>query len=199
MSHKFSKRRVESYSPDFRLETANPQMGFNGAGVYDFYGRTDNGDVSLQGLCQGGIYHFYNDRTIEIVAGAKNNRGSVDVCITGMKGSIVISALENGDVRVSGKDIIFDAKNNIKFKCGENFTVDAGNKVDINAKEAYCDAPHSYGPDCIATETNKKSFMNQVYAGLKAAPIAEMASAAAGGPGLVGVTDIANSAIKALS
>ena len=71
MSHKFSKRRVESYSPDFRLETANPQMGFNGAGVYDFYGRTDNGDVSLQGLCQGGIYHFYNDRTIEIVAGSK--------------------------------------------------------------------------------------------------------------------------------
>ena len=199
MSHKFSKRRVESYSPDFRLETANPQMGFNGAGVYDFYGRTDNGDVSLQGLCQGGIYHFYNDRTIEIVAGAKNNRGSVDVCITGMKGSIVISALENGDVRVSGKDIIFDAKNNIKFKCGENFTVDAGNKVDIKAKEAYLDAPHSYGPDCIATETNKKSFLNQVYVGLRAAPIAEMASAAAGGPGLVGVTDIANSAIKALS
>ena len=199
MSHKFSKRRVESYSPDFRLETANPQMGFNGAGVYDFYGRTDNGDVSLQGLCQGGIYHFYNDRTIEIVAGAKNNRGSVDVCITGMKGSIVISALENGDVRVSGKDIIFDAKNNIKFKCGENFTVDAGNKVDINAKEAYCDAPHSYGPDCIATETNKKSFMNQVYAGLKAAPIAEMASAAAGGPGLVGVEGVVSTAIKALA
>ena len=199
MSHKFSKRRVESYSPDFRLETANPQMGFNGAGVYDFYGRTDNGDVSLQGLCQGGIYHFYNDRTIEIVAGAKNNRGSVDVCITGMKGSIVISALENGDVRVSGKDIIFDAKNNIKFKCGENFTVDAGNKVDINAKEAYCDAPHSYGPDCIATETNKKSFMNQVYAGLKAAPIAEMASAAAGGPGLAGVEGVVSTAIKALA
>ena len=41
--------------------------------------------------------------------------------------------------------------------------------------------------------------MNQVYAGLKAGPIAEMASAAAGGPGLAGVTDIANSAIKALS
>ena len=199
MSHKFSKRRVESYSPDFRLETANPQMGFNGAGVYDFYGKTDNGDVSLQGLCQGGIYHFYNDRTIEIVAGAKNNRGSVDVCITGMKGSIVISALENGDVRVSGKDIIFDAKNNIKFKCGENFTVDAGNKVDIKAKEAYLDAPHSYGPDCIATETNKKSFMNQVYAGLKAAPIAEMASAAAGGPGLAGVEGVVSTAIKALA
>jgi hypothetical protein len=174
-------------------------MGFNGSGVYDFYGRTDNGDVSLQGLCQGGIYHFYNDRTIEIVAGAKNNRGSVDVCITGMKGSIVISALENGDVRVSGKDIIFDAKNNIKFKCGENFTIDAGNKFDINAKEAYCDAPHSYGPDCIATEFNANSFMGQVFSGLAAEGIARAAITGAGGPGLVGVTEIANGAIKALS
>ncbi len=199
MSHKFSKRRVESYSPDFRLETANPQMGFNGAGVYDFYGRTDNGDVSLQGLCQGGIYHFYNDRTIEIVAGAKNNRGSVDVCITGMKGSIVISALENGDVRVSGKDIIFDAKNNIKFKCGENFTVDAGNKVDIKSKEAYLEAPHSYGPDCIATEFNANSMLSRVYSGLAAEGIARAAVVGAGGPGLVGVEGVVSTAVKALS
>ena len=198
MSHKFSKRRVESYSPDFRLETANPQMGFNGAGVYDFYGRTDNGDISLQGLCQGGIYHFYNDRTIEIVAGAKNNRGSVDVCITGMKGSVVISAMENGDVRVSGKDIVFDAKNNIKFKCGENFTVDAGNKVDIKSKEAYLEAPHSYGPDCIATETNKKTFLNQVFSGLKAEDIAIAASGGAGGFGAQAAVKIAKSAISAL-
>ena len=87
-------------------------------------------------MCQGGIYHFYNNRTIEIIGGQNNGRGSVDVCITGMKGSVVISAMENGDVRVSGKDIIFDAKKNIKFKCGENFTVDAGNKIDLECKRS---------------------------------------------------------------
>ena len=183
----------------FRIDSGNPNVGFNGSSVYDLYGNTDSGDVSLMGMCQGGIYHFYNDRTIEIIGGQNNGRGSVDVCITGMKGSVVISAMENGDVRVSGKDIIFDAKKNIKFKCGENFTVDAGNKIDLNAKEAYCEAPHSYGPDCIATEDNAKSFLNQVFKGLNAEGIARAAASAAGGPGAAAAVSVASKAISALS
>jgi|TARA_R100000030_G_scaffold65367_2_gene49802 hypothetical protein len=195
----FERRQFQSFGPNFRIDSGNPNVGFNGSSVYDLYGNTDSGDVSLMGMCQGGIYHFYNDRTIEIIGGQNNGRGSVDVCITGMKGSVVISAMENGDVRVSGKDIIFDAKKNIKFKCGENFTVDAGNKIDLNAKEAYCEAPHSYGPDCIATEDNAKSFLNQVYKGLNAEGIARAAASAAGGPGAVAAVSVASKAISALS
>ena len=195
----FERRQFQSFGPNFRIDSGNPNVGFNGSSVYDLYGNTDSGDVSLMGMCQGGIYHFYNDRTIEIIGGQNNGRGSVDVCITGMKGSVVISAMENGDVRVSGKDIIFDAKKNIKFKCGENFTVDAGNKIDLNAKEAYCEAPHSYGPDCIATEDNAKSFLNQVYKGLNAEGIARAAASAAGGPGAAAAVSVASEAISALS
>ena len=95
--------------------------------------------------------------------------------------------------------ILFDAKKNIKFKCGENFTVDAGNKIDLNAKEAYCEAPHSYGPDCIATEDNAKSFLNQVYKGLNAEGIARAAASAAGGPGAAAAVSVASKAISALS
>ena len=195
----FERRQFQSFGPNFRIDSGNPNVGFNGSSVYDLYGNTDSGDVSLMGMCQGGIYHFYNDRTIEIIGGQNNGRGSVDVCITGMKGSVVISAMENGDVRVSGKDIIFDAKKNIKFKCGENFTVDAGNKIDLNAKEAYCEAPHSYGPDCIATEDNAKSFLNQVFKGLNAEGIARAAAASAGGPGAAAAVSVASKAISALS
>ena len=195
----FERRQFQSFGPNFRIDSGNPNVGFNGSSVYDLYGNTDSGDVSLMGMCQGGIYHFYNDRTIEIIGGQNNGRGSVDVCITGMKGSVVISAMENGDVRVSGKDIIFDAKKNIKFKCGENFTVDAGNKIDLNAKEAYCEAPHSYGPDCIATEDNAKSFLNQVYKGLNGEGIARAAASAAGGPGAAAAVSVASKAISALS
>ena len=195
----FERRQFQSFGPNFRIDSGNPNVGFNGSSVYDLYGNTDSGDVSLMGMCQGGIYHFYNDRTIEIIGGQNNGRGSVDVCITGMKGSVVISAMENGDVRVSGKDIIFDAKKNIKFKCGENFTVDAGNKIDLNAKEAYCEAPHSYGPDCIATEDNAKSFLNQVYKGLNAEGIARAAASAAGGPGAAAAVSVASKAISPLS
>ena len=72
-----------------------------------------------------------------------------------------------------------------------NVLFDVGDKFDIKAKEAYCDAPHSYGPDCIATETNKKTFLNQVYAGLAAQDIAFAASAAAGGPGASAAVSVA--------
>ena len=194
----WEKRQYISYSPQFRIDVNNPQVGYNGAGVYDLYGTNDVGDVSLCGMLQGGIYRLYNDKTIEIIAGNKSERGGVDICITGMKGSVLITAMENGDVRIAGKDIILEAKQNIKLKAGENITVDAGNKFDVKAKEAYCEAPHSYGPDCIATETNKKTFLNQVYAGLAAEDIAIAASAAAGGPGASMAVSVASDAISAL-
>ena len=89
-------------------------------------------------------------------------------------------------------------KTDIKFKAGGNVLFDVGDKFDIKAKEAYCDAPHSYGPDCIATETNKKTFLNQVYAGLAAEDIAIAASAAAGGPGASAAVSVASAAISAL-
>ena len=194
----WEKRQYISYSPQFRIDVNNPQVGYNGAGVYDLYGTNDVGDVSLCGMLQGGIYRLYNDKTIEIIAGNKSERGGVDICITGMKGSVLITAMENGDVRIAGKDIILEAKQDIKLKAGGNITMDAGNKFDIKAKEAYCEAPHSYGPDCIATETNKKTFLNQVYAGLAAEDIAIAASAAAGGPGASMAVSVASDAISAL-
>ena len=194
----WEKRQYISYSPQFRIDVNNPQVGYNGPGVYDLYGTNDSGDVSLAGMLQGGIYRLYNDRTIEIVAGNKSERGGVDICITGMKGSVWITAMENGDIRIAGKDIILEAKENIKLKCGNDITMDAGGKIDLNAKEAYCKAPHSYGPDCIATEDNAKTFLNQAYKGLKAENIARAASASAGGPGVAAAVSIASAAISAL-
>ena len=168
--------------------------------MYEKYAHTDTGDISLTGMNQAGVYHIYNDQSIEIVGGAgkNNDRGGVDIIITGMKGSVMITAQENGDIRIKGANIIMEAKEDIKFKCGGNATFDVGQKFDIKAKEAYCDAPHSYGPDCIATEDNAKSFLNQVYSGLKAEDIARAAATAAGGPGAGIAVDVAKKAISAL-
>ena len=102
--------------------------------------------------------------------------------ITGKQGSVCITAMENGDVRVNGNNLVFNAKENITFKCGGNFEVDASKKIDFKSKEAYCVAPHSYGPDCIATKTNE-TFLTRVYAGLAAESIAVAASVGAGGIG----------------
>ena len=200
MSNNWARRKIISYTPEFRIDVNNPTNGFLGPGVYEKYVHTDTGDISLNGMNQAGVYHIYNDQSIEIVGGAgkNNDRGGVDIIITGMKGSVWITAQENGDVRIKGANIILEAKEDIKFKCGGNATFDVGQKFDIKAKEAYCDAPHSYGPDCIATETNKKTFLNQVFSGLKAEDIAIAASGGAAGFGAQAAVKIAKSAIKAL-
>ena len=188
-----------SFSPNFRIEVNNPQVGFNGPGIYDLYGFNDDGDVSLAGMTQGGIYRIYNDRTIEIIGGQNSERGGVDICITGMKGSILITAQENGEVLIKGAKVTVESKGDMHFKSGGNMKLDCGNRFDIYAKEAYCDAPHSYGPDCIATEDNAKSMLNQVYSGLNAEGIARAAASAAGGPGAAAAVSVASKAIKALS
>ena len=187
-----------SFSPNFRIEVNNPQVGFNGPGIYDLYGFNDDGDVSLAGMTQGGIYRIYNDRTIEIIGGQNSERGGVDICITGMKGSILITAQENGEILIKGAKVTVESKGDMHFKSGGNMKLDCGNRFDIYAKEAYCDAPHSYGPDCIATEDNAKSMLNQVYSGLNAEGIARAAATAAGGPGAGIAVDVASKAIKAL-
>ena len=200
MSNNWARRKIISYTPEFRIDVNNPTNGFLGAGVYEKYAHTDSGDISLCGMNQAGVYHIYNDQTIEIIGGGgkNNDRGGVDIVITGMKGSVIITAQENGDIRIKGANIIMEAKEDIKFKCGGNATFDVGQKFDIKAKEAYCDAPHSYGPDCIATEVNKKTFLNQVFSGLKAEDIAIAASGGAGGFGSAAAVKIAKDAIDEL-
>lgn len=200
MSNNWARRKVISYTPEFRIDVNNPTNGFLGAGVYEKYAHTDSGDISLTGMNQAGVYHIYNDQTIEIIGGGgkNNDRGGVDIVISGMKGSVIITAQENGDIRIKGANVVMEAKEDIKFKCGGNVTFDVGQKFDIKAKEAYCDAPHSYGKDCIATEVNANTFLNQVYSGLKAEDIAIAASGGAGGFGASAAVSIAKKAISAL-
>tara|TARA_B100000035_G_scaffold16618_1_gene13386 strand:- start:993 stop:1595 length:603 start_codon:yes stop_codon:yes gene_type:complete len=198
MSNNWEGRQYINLGPKFRIEAANPQTGFNGESVYDIYGNNNQGDVSLMGMTEGGVFRLYNDRTIEIIGGQNTERGGVDICITGMKGSVLITAMENGDVRILGNNIVMESKTDITFKAGANVLFDVGDKFDIKAKEAYCEAPHSYGPKCIATETNLKTFLNQVYAGLDAESIAIAASAGAGGVGSAAAVAIAKKAIEEL-
>ena len=166
----WEKREFINFTTQFRIDVNNPQVGYNGSGVYDFYGNNDSGDVTLAGMTQGGYYRVYSDRTVEIIAGQKNDRGSVDICITGMKGSILITAMENGDVLVKGNNILLQAKKDITLKAGKNILIDAGSKIDLNAKEAYCDAPESNGPNRIP-EAQGTSLASS-FRGLKAFDLA---------------------------
>jgi len=68
----WQRRKYTSFSPHFRIDTGNPQMGLNGSDVYNLYGVNDERDVSLVGMSFGGMFHIYNDQSIEIIGGQKS-------------------------------------------------------------------------------------------------------------------------------
>ena len=136
----WQRRKFSSFNPNFRIDSANPQMGCNGSDVYNFYSVSDSKDVSLVGTTQGGMYHIYNDQTIEIVAGQKSTSTGVDVIITGKNGDVWITAEKNGQVRIRATNVVIDADQNIDLVAGNNINIKAGNKIQLKSNIANCDA-----------------------------------------------------------
>ena len=184
---KFHKRSLESFSPNVRLDTGNPQMGQNGSDVYNLYANTESGDKSVIGMTEGGITHVYGDRTIEIVGGEKNPEGSVDIFITGLHGSIVINALENGDVCIKGRNIHMEAKEDITIKAGNNIKIQAKNILELGpGKKGYCKFTETTKrPNWHAICGYQENLIGRAGLGLRAASLfnsaASLTAVAAGG------------------
>ena len=133
-------RSLTSFGPKFRIDMNNPQMGCNGTEVYNMYAVTNNNDVCITGLSEGGNYKIYNDHSIEIIAGQRSNSNGVDIIISGRNGDVCITAEKNGRVRIRAQNIMIDADEDVDIKAGRNITLDAGsgrvllkgNKLDGN-------------------------------------------------------------------
>jgi hypothetical protein len=133
-------RNFNSFGPKFRIDMANPQMGLNGSDVYNLYGVTDNQEVSLVGLSEGGIFHIYNDQSIEIIAGQKSEATGVDIIITGKNGDICITAEKNGQIKIRGANITVNADENLDLVAGKNINLKAGTSINLKSNIANCDA-----------------------------------------------------------
>jgi len=134
-------RQYDSFGPHFRIDTGNPQMGYNGPIVYDFLGSGKDGNTSTVGMTEGGLYHMYNDQCIEIVGGNKVDGGGVCVNIIGANGDVTITAMSNGDVKVTGQNIILDADKNIEVNAGGKFKVTA-DSINMSSNTCYISAPY---------------------------------------------------------
>ena len=55
-SNNWEKRICETYGPNFRIDAGNPSMGSDGSDIYALYGTSDEYDISLVGMTQGGTY-----------------------------------------------------------------------------------------------------------------------------------------------
>jgi hypothetical protein len=156
----WQNRSLTSFGSKFRIDMNNPQMGCNGTDVYNLYAVTNNNDVCLTGLTEGGNYRIYNDHSIEIIAGQKSESNGVDIIITGRNGDVCITAEKNGRVRIRAQNIMIDADEDVDIKAGRNITLDSGSgRLLIKANKADCDAL-----DGNLTPENT-SWGEQVFAG----------------------------------
>ena len=158
----WQQRQYLSFGPHFRIETANPQMGLNGSTVYDLFAQTASGDKSVVGMSNGGIYHIYNDQCIEIVGGQEDDSCGPNIMLTAKTGDVWITAQQNGEVRIRGKNIVVDADDDLDLVAGNNITIRAGNRILLKSNVADCDALRGI------LAPRDVTFMGQVYKGTKA-------------------------------
>jgi hypothetical protein len=119
------KRQLISFNPNFRIDSANPQMGGSGTDVYKIYGVTDDGETqSSISLSSGGNFEIFNDRKITICGGTDHNGNEEDVIIIGKNGNVSITA--NGMVRIRATSIMLEADEDIHLKAGRNVDISSG-------------------------------------------------------------------------
>jgi hypothetical protein len=154
------KRQLISFNPNFRIDSANPQMGGSGTDVYKIYGVTDDGETqSSISLSSGGNFEIFNDRKIVICGGTDHNGNEDDVIIIGKNGNVSITA--NGLVRIRATSIMFEADEDIHFKAGRNVDISSGSgrtllqgtQIDIAA------------PTGTLMEQIGAGFMQEVFSG----------------------------------
>jgi len=153
-------RTIDSRSPKFRIDVANPEMGAEGADVYKIYAVTDNKDVNLCTLSEGGKYKIHNDKSVEIVAGMTNTEGGVDIVVAGMKGDVIITAMRDGQVKIKGANIVLQADEDIDLIAGRNINVNGKTKVLLKGNKVHAD-----GLIGNLVESTSGSFIMRIFEG----------------------------------
>ena len=126
MAKNYERRILQSYGSRYRLDIQNPEPDVGGPQVFNQQATTDEDDTLSVGLNQKGIYHIYNDKSVEIVGGARSKESGVDVVITGKNGDVWITAEQDGRVRIRGKNVIVQADEDLDLVGGRNVNIKSG-------------------------------------------------------------------------
>lgn len=126
MAKNYERRILQSHGSRYRFDVQNPEPDVGGPEVFNQQGTTDEDDTVSVGLKQNGMYHIYNDRTIEVVGGARSKESGVDVVITGKNGDVWITAEQDGRVRIRGKNVIVQADEDLDLIGGRNVNIKSG-------------------------------------------------------------------------
>ena len=132
-------RQYDSYGPHFRIESGNPEMSESGTTVYSIMGQGTDNNTSTITMTKAGMLSVYNDRDIEIMGGSKMVNGC-NVNIIGKNGDITITAMSNGEVKITAKNITIQADEDVDITAGMNINLNACKEIKLRSAIANCDA-----------------------------------------------------------
>lgn len=139
MSERFqnwNERFLKSFGPRFRIDVANPIMGFGGSDVFRMYGNTKKGDKFSFGMNESGTVELNADQRIDIIAGAKNESRSTDIVIHSRSGTIDINVAQNGTVKIRGNNLELDAAESITFNA-RSIRLEGADEISLQAPKVW--------------------------------------------------------------
>ncbi len=154
----FTQSFAELYGPKFGIYVNDQQMGLDGRQVYQLYGVTDQDLKSSIRFSESGALKIHSDKTIEIVAGEYNEDKGVDINIQARRGNVNIKADRNGNVTVSGANIIVNADKNLDLIAGKRIRLMAN---DIQVRATY----HSVRALSGNATPLLEQFIGRIYTG----------------------------------
>ena len=157
---------VEQYVK-YRFDVNDPANGYGGSNVFKQYASTDQDEKACIAYDENGKLKFHADKDIEIIAGALKPSGGVDIIIHSCKGNIEIHADENGELRLSGK--------NISIRADKSMLIDGGDKITIEANDIEFKGNTIRGNEIYGNMAPLR-FLTGVYKGLKVGADAVLAA-----------------------
>ena len=148
---------IESY-PKYRVDINNPANGYGGSDVVTHYAWTDDDAKASISYDENGKLKMLADKDIEIVAGSLKPAGGVDVLIHSCKGNVEIHADENGEIRITGK--------NISIRADKSMLIDGGDKITFEANDIEFKGNTLRGNEIYGNLAPRR-FLSGVYKGLK--------------------------------
>ena len=158
MSKKTEHEHYTEAYPKYRVDINNPANGLGGSDVVTHYAWTDDDAKASISYDENGKLKMFADKDIEIVAGALKPAGGVDILIHSCKGNIEINADENGEIRITGK--------NISIRADKSMTIDGGDKITFEANDIEFKGNTLRGNEIFGNLAPRR-FLSGVYKSLK--------------------------------
>ena len=114
-------------NPVFKFQTGNPTYGYGGGTVFSQQ-MEQNNQTAHVGMTEDGQYNMFVDDTLTI-SGGNTKEGGICVNIVGKNGDVTITAENNGDIKIKGKNILIDADENLNISSKKNVTISGKSSI----------------------------------------------------------------------